>query len=181
MKSLNLMAHKVFLTSTVRQHTPSTRNFSERKALKGLTKILHTNIEYLYKYFCIVSSKMRFRQEALKEAYKLRQKAWQLDGKPQQGSFLQQNTQAQVSLFVPENASKYCAGSFWNRVYSLIKSLFSSRSRSTSLSTHISKAFKKCLGLHIFLTPNEKPPGWSCEYCPCYRDLLSLKIPDCCS
>lgn len=119
---------------------------------------------------------MRFRQEALKEAYKLTQKAWQLDGKPQQDGFLQQNTWAQVSLLVPEKACKHCAGSFLNRVYSLIKSLFSSRPCSTSLCTHISKGFTKFLGLHIFLTLNEKQPGWSCEYCPCCRDLLSLKI-----
>lgn len=161
------MAHKVFLTSTARLHTPSMRNFTEKKALKGLTKTLHINIKYLSKYLCIVSSKMRSRQGALKEAYKLRQKAWQLDGKPQQGGFLQHNTQAQVSLLVPEKAFKYCAGSFWNRVYSLIKSLFSFRSCSTSLSTRISKAFTKFLGIHIFLTLNENQPGWSCEYCPC--------------
>jgi len=65
---------------------------------------------------------MRFRQAALKAACFLRQKAQQLDGKPQQGSFLHQNTQAQLSLFVPEKASQHCAGSFWSRVYSLIKS-----------------------------------------------------------
>lgn len=40
-----------------------------------------------------------------------------------------------------------------------------------TLSTHISKALTKFLGLHIFLTPNEKQPGWSCEYCPCYCDF----------
>lgn len=47
------------------------------------------------------------------------------------------------------------------------QSLFSS---CRTLSTHISKALTKFLGLHIFLTPNENQPGWSCEYCPCSCD-----------
>lgn len=67
---------------------------------------------------------MRFRQETTKEAHRLTQKAWQPDGNPQQGSFLQQNTQAQVSLLVPEKASKYCAGSFWNSLFVNQKFIF---------------------------------------------------------
>lgn len=113
-KSLNFKAHKIFLTFTVRHQTPSMRNCSERKDLKGSTKVLYINTEHLYKYLCAVSSKTRFRQEAIKEASKFPQKAWQPHGKPQQVAPTKHP--AQVSLLLSEQASLYCAGSFWNRV-----------------------------------------------------------------
>lgn len=57
---------------------------------------------------------MRLGQEAIKEASKFPQKARQCPGKPQQVASTKQA--AQVSLLVPEQASLYCAGTFWNTV-----------------------------------------------------------------
>lgn len=135
LKSHNFIAHKIFLTFTVWQQTPSMRNFSERKALKGSTKVLRINIEYLYKYLCVVSSKTRFRQEAIKEAsIKSTAISWTATA-----SGFNQTPSSGLTPCTWTSLSVLC-WEFLEQSLVFNQSLFSS---CRTLSTHISKALKK--------------------------------------